>query len=47
MLEETTPMTSAKWVPHTTFAADMGMTDKHVTGATEHIEAEKGTDDSV
>jgi hypothetical protein len=28
MLEETTPRTSAKWVPHSTFAADMGMTDK-------------------
>ncbi|CAG8949160.1 hypothetical protein HYFRA_00004782 [Hymenoscyphus fraxineus] len=28
MLEETTPRTSAKWVPHTTFAADMGMVDK-------------------
>lgn len=28
MLEETTPRTSAKWVPHSTFAADMGLTDK-------------------
>jgi hypothetical protein len=28
MLEETTPRTSAKWVPHSTFAADMGMADK-------------------
>ncbi|TVY37591.1 putative glucose transporter [Lachnellula subtilissima] len=28
MLEETTPRTSAKWVPHSTFAADAGMTDK-------------------
>lgn len=26
MLEETTPRTSAKWVPHSTFATDMGMT---------------------
>lgn len=24
MLEETTPRTSAKWVPHSTYAADMG-----------------------
>jgi SP family sugar:H+ symporter-like MFS transporter len=24
MLEETTPRTSSKWVPHSTFAADMG-----------------------
>ena len=28
MMEETTPRTSAKWVPHSTFAADMGLTDK-------------------
>ncbi|KAI2014956.1 hypothetical protein LOZ49_001044, partial [Ophidiomyces ophidiicola] len=28
MLEETTPRTSAKWKPHSTFAADMGMTEK-------------------
>ncbi|KAF1987500.1 general substrate transporter [Aulographum hederae CBS 113979] len=28
MLEETTPRTSAAWKPHTTFAADMGLTDK-------------------
>jgi len=26
MLEETTPRNSSKWVPHSTFAADMGMT---------------------
>jgi hypothetical protein len=25
MLEETSPRTSAKWVPHSTFAADMGL----------------------
>ncbi|EEH38745.1 hexose transporter 2 [Paracoccidioides lutzii Pb01] len=28
MLEETTPRTSSKWVPHSTFAADMGFTEK-------------------
>lgn len=28
MLEETTPRTSSKWRPHTTFAADMGLTEK-------------------
>ena len=28
MMEETTPRTSAKWKPHTTFAAEMGVTDK-------------------
>jgi SP family sugar:H+ symporter-like MFS transporter len=26
MMEETTPRNSSKWVPHSTFAADMGMT---------------------
>ena len=28
MFEETTPRKSSKWVPHSTFAADMGMTEK-------------------
>lgn len=28
MLEETNARTSAKWVPHTTFAAEMGLTEK-------------------
>ena len=28
MLEETSPRTSSKWVPHSTFAADMGLADK-------------------
>lgn len=28
MLEESTPRTSAKWVPHSTFATDMGLTDR-------------------
>ena len=31
MLEETTPMTSAKWVPHETFAHEMGMTSAEKT----------------
>ena len=31
MMEETTPRTSAKWKPHTTFAADMGFTEKDIT----------------
>ncbi|OOF93528.1 hypothetical protein ASPCADRAFT_209484 [Aspergillus carbonarius ITEM 5010] len=30
MMEETTPRTSAKWTPHGTFAADMGLTTKEV-----------------
>ncbi|KAH8671343.1 general substrate transporter [Xylariales sp. PMI_506] len=38
MLEETTPRSSAKWVPTTTFAADMGYANK---GNTEHIEKEE------
>lgn len=39
MLEETTPMTSSKWVPHSTFAAEMGMTDK--PAEVQHVEVEK------
>ena len=31
MLEESTPMTSARWTPHDTFAHEMGMTDQHET----------------
>lgn len=33
MMEETTPRTSSKWVPHSTFAADMGMTNKQAAAA--------------
>jgi hypothetical protein len=47
MLEETTPMTSAKWVPHSTYAAEMGMTDKAGPGKVEHVEAGKESDSSV
>ena len=28
MMEETTPRTSARWVPKTTFAAEMGLDEK-------------------
>jgi hypothetical protein len=31
MLEETTPWTSAAWVPHDTFAHEMGLTEKGIT----------------
>jgi hypothetical protein len=31
MLEETTPRTSTKWVPHGTFAQEMGLTDEGIT----------------
>jgi len=35
MLEETTPRTSSKWKPHTTYAAEMGVTaDGHLKGTT-------------
>ena len=40
MLEETTPRTSAKWVPHSTFAAEMGFTEKAV-GKYDHVEVGK------
>ncbi|KAF2658098.1 high affinity glucose transporter RGT2 [Lophiostoma macrostomum CBS 122681] len=30
MLEETTPRTSRKWKPHSTFAADMHLAEKHI-----------------
>ena len=41
MLEETTPRTSAKWVPHGTYTQQMGLTDKIHPGQAEHVEAEK------
>jgi hypothetical protein len=52
MLEETTPFTSAKWVPHSTFAADMGLIEKNeaAVGAGEkngHMEAVPPTDNNV
>lgn len=43
MLAETTPRQSSGWVPHTTFAAEMGMTDKGRVG---HVENPSG-DESV
>ncbi|APA12941.1 hypothetical protein SS1G_08425 [Sclerotinia sclerotiorum 1980 UF-70] len=39
MLEETTPRTSAKWVPHSTFADEMGMTEK---SGVEHVQHAEG-----
>ncbi|PQE28680.1 monosaccharide transporter protein [Rutstroemia sp. NJR-2017a WRK4] len=40
MLEETTPRTSAAWVPHNTFASEMGVTEKGelAPGVVEHIQ---------
>ncbi|KAH9901860.1 general substrate transporter [Xylariomycetidae sp. FL2044] len=40
MLEESTPRTSAKWVPHSTYAAEMGFTDKQAVGHHEGLEKE-------
>jgi hypothetical protein len=50
MLEETTPYTSSKWVPHSTFAADMGMIEKTTPEEGEkdgHVEAAAPTDNNV
>lgn len=47
MLEETTPIMSAKWVPYSTFAAKMGMTKKAVPYGVEHVEAGKEADSSI
>ncbi|KAI1100731.1 general substrate transporter [Jackrogersella minutella] len=41
MLEETTPRTSAKWVPHSTYAAEMGFTDKVGVSNVEHVTKEE------
>ena len=49
MLEESTPRTSAKWVPHSTFAAEMGMTEKVVGphGQVAHVEGDGNASDSA
>lgn len=39
MMEETTPRTSAKWKPQTTYSAEMGFTEKAmVAPKAEHVE---------
>jgi SP family sugar:H+ symporter-like MFS transporter len=44
MMEETTPWTSAAWVPHDTFAHEMGLTEKGINlqggeiGNVEHVQ---------
>lgn len=40
MMEETTPRTSSKWKPHTSFAAEMGLTDKDESTTTEYAHKE-------
>jgi hypothetical protein len=49
MLEETSPRTSAGWVPHSTFAADMGLvnTDEKSTTAEGIETAEVGNEKSM
>lgn len=43
MLEETSPRTSAKWIPHSTFAADMGLAgdEKAKSGKGEVVQTEQ------
>ena len=38
MLEETSPRTSAKWVPHSTFAADMGLAGRDENKSSDAVE---------
>ncbi|KAK9241672.1 general substrate transporter [Lipomyces tetrasporus] len=40
MMEESTPRASSKWVPYSTFAAEMGLTEKSADQTIEHKEAE-------
>jgi MFS family permease len=49
MMEETTPRTSAKWVPHSTYAADMGLAEKnaHTAAEEKHQVAHDNTADSA
>jgi hypothetical protein len=47
MLEETTPRTSSKWVPHSTFAADLGYTEEKGTPELQHVEADEKLSNAV
>ncbi|CZR68531.1 probable high-affinity glucose transporter RGT2 [Phialocephala subalpina] len=49
MLEETSPRTSSKWVPHSTFAADMGLAnrDENSTSAEDIETVEVGNEKSM
>jgi hypothetical protein len=42
MLEETTPRNSAKWIPHSTFAADLGMIEKSRIGRNHQMNGKNG-----
>lgn len=37
MLEESTPRTSRKWKPHSTFAAEMNLAEKHLEIPVENV----------
>lgn len=41
MMEETTPRTSRKWKPHSTFADEMHLADKHIEVPLENIKTHK------
>jgi sugar porter (SP) family MFS transporter len=43
MLEETTPRTSRKWKPHSTFAAEMNLAEKHIEIPLENVTAKHET----
>jgi len=47
MLEESTPMTSANWKPHDTFAHEMGMITEKDEAVTTHAEEQKAVVDRV
>ncbi|KAF7951563.1 hypothetical protein EAE96_006868 [Botrytis aclada] len=47
MLEETTPRTSAKWVPHSTFAGEMGLAGDKVMEHAPHMEKGNASDEAA
>lgn len=43
MLEESTPRTSRKWKPHSTFAAEMNLAEKHIEIPVENVTTKRET----
>jgi hypothetical protein len=43
MMEETTPRTSRKWKPHSTFAAEMNLAEKNLEIPLENVTAKHET----
>ena len=45
MLEETTPLKSARWRPHSTFASELGLTEKslHLNATVEEVHQRLGS----